>query len=177
MTFSDVNSGEYAVHLRGEDTSSTSRSTSSVFQRQASTQMRTSDISLTVSSVASRFQKAAAFALQLSLHPQAQADVASIEPGGGVSVAFTVTTNGTGATLTVKSTNDRSYPLSPPGSINVTAGSGGTANGTVNMTVPAGATSGTDVTLTIEAENAAGTDANYVVLRFLVAARVNIRII
>lgn len=77
-------------------------------------------------------------------------------------------------TLTVKSTNDRNYHLSSPGSVAVAAGCGGAANGTVNMTVPASATSGTDVTLTIEAQNAAGTDINYAVLRFLVSAKVTV---
>lgn len=101
---------------------------------------------------------------------QAQADTTSIEPGASVSVQFTVTTTST--SLTVKATNDRSYTLLSPSSINIAAGSGGAANGTVNMTVPAGALSGTDVTLTIEVQSAAGTDINYAVLRFLVAAKV-----
>lgn len=116
---------------------------------------------------------------QLSCLFQAQADTTSIEPGASVSVQFTVTTTSTGAgsssaaeTLSVRATNDRSYTLLSPSSIDVAAGSGGAANGTVNMTVPAGATSGTDVTLTIEVQNAAGTDINYAVLRFLVAAKV-----
>lgn len=112
---------------------------------------------------------------QLSCLFQAQADTTSMEPGASVLVQFTVTTTSTGAgssTLTVRATNDRSYTLLSPSSINVAAGSGGTANGTVNMTVPAGATSGTDVTLTIEVQNTAGTDINYAVLRFLVAAKV-----
>lgn len=116
---------------------------------------------------------------QLSCLFQAQADTTSIEPGASVSVQFTVTTTSSGAvssssveTLTVKATNDRSYPLLSPSSIDVAAGSGGTANGTVNMTVPARATSGTDATLTIEVQNAAGTDINYAVLQFLVAAKV-----
>lgn len=50
VTFPDVLSGEYAVHLRGEDNTSASRSTPNIFQRQASTQIKTSGISLTVSS-------------------------------------------------------------------------------------------------------------------------------
>lgn len=49
VTFADLPSGEYAVRLRGEDNTSTSRSTASTFQRQASTQIKTSGISLTVS--------------------------------------------------------------------------------------------------------------------------------
>lgn len=98
-----------------------------------------------------------------------------IEPGGSVSVRFTVATktNGTSAeTLTLKSTTDRNYTLSSPAWVVVAAASGGAANGTVDMTVPVTATSGTDVTLTIEAQNGAATDINYTVLRFLVSAKV-----
>lgn len=51
VTFTDVPSGDYGVQLRGEDNSSTTRSTPIIFQRQASTQIKTSGISLTVSSV------------------------------------------------------------------------------------------------------------------------------
>ncbi|CAG06131.1 unnamed protein product [Tetraodon nigroviridis] len=155
VTFPDVPSGEYAVHLKGEDNTTASRSTPNIFQRQASTQIKTSGISLT-----------------------AQANTTSIEPGASISVLFTVSASASGSgscaaeTLTVKSTNDRNYASSSPGSVTVAAGCGGAANGTVNLTVPANATSGTDVTLTIEAQNAAGTDINYAVLRFLVSAKV-----
>ena len=49
VTFSGVPAGDFVVRLRGEDSSSTSRSTTSTFQRQASTQIKTSSISVTVS--------------------------------------------------------------------------------------------------------------------------------
>lgn len=49
VTFTAVPAGEYVVHLRGEDSSSTSKSTPSSFQRQALTRIKTSSISLIVS--------------------------------------------------------------------------------------------------------------------------------
>ncbi|CAK6953310.1 Hypothetical predicted protein [Scomber scombrus] len=154
--FSSVPSGEYVVRLRGEDNSSTSKSTPTSFQRQASTQIKTSSISVT-----------------------AQANITNIEPGSTISIPFTVATmtngvvndNATG-TFTMRANNDRSYASTSPSTVTVAAGSGGKANDTVTLTVPARAVSGTDVTLTIEAENAAATDINYAVLRFSVAAKV-----
>ncbi|XP_073335897.1 von Willebrand factor A domain-containing protein 7 [Pagrus major] len=156
VTFSGVPAGDFVVRLRGEDSSSTSRSTTSTFQRQASTQIKTSSISVT-----------------------AQVNNTNVEPGSTISVPFTVatTTNGvvndsaTG-TFTVRANNDRSYASTTPSTVTIAAGGGGTANGTVTLTVPTSAASGTDVTLTIEAENAAATDVNYAVLRFSVAPKV-----
>ncbi|XP_071361129.1 von Willebrand factor A domain-containing protein 7 [Trachinotus anak] len=156
VTFSGVPAGDFVVRLKGEDSSSTSRSSPSSFQRQASTQIKTSSISVTT-----------------------QANNTNIEPGSTVSIPFTVaaTTNGvvndsaTG-TFTVRANNDRSYASTSPSTVTVAAGSGGTANGTVTLTVPSTAASGTDVTLTIEAENTAATDINYAVLRFSVTAKV-----
>ncbi|KAL7404652.1 hypothetical protein ABVT39_017648 [Epinephelus coioides] len=156
VTFSGVPAGDFVVRLKGEDSSSTSRSTPSSFQRQASTQIKTSSISVT-----------------------AQVNNTNIEPGSTISIPFTVatTTNGvvndsaTG-TFTVRANNDRSYDLTSPSTVTMSAGSGGKANGTVTLTAPASAASGTDVTLTIEAEDAAATDINYAVLRLSVAAKV-----
>ncbi|KAF0037607.1 hypothetical protein F2P81_010481 [Scophthalmus maximus] len=156
VTFSAVPAGDFVVRLKGEDSSSSSRSTASVFQRQASTQMKTSGISVT-----------------------AQANNTNVEPGSTISIPFTVatTTNGvvnnsaTG-TFAVRANNDRSYTSTSPSTLTVAAGSGGTANGTVTLTVPTSAASGTDVTLTIEAENAAASDVNYAVLRLSVTAKV-----
>ncbi|XP_059193156.1 von Willebrand factor A domain-containing protein 7 [Centropristis striata] len=156
VTFIGVPAGEFVVRLKGEDSGSTSRKTSTGFQRQASTQMKTSSISVTT-----------------------QANTTSIEPGSSISIPFTVatTTNGvvndsaTG-TFTVSANNDRSYDLTSPSTISVEAGSEGKANGTVTLTVPDSAASGTDVTLTIAAENAAATDSNYVLLRLSIAAKV-----
>ncbi|XP_074486744.1 von Willebrand factor A domain-containing protein 7 isoform X1 [Sebastes fasciatus] len=156
VTFSGVPAGNFVVLLKGEDSSSTSRATSSNFQRQAPTQMKTSSISVT-----------------------AQANNTNIEPGSTISVPFTVaaTTDGvvndsaTG-TFTVRANNDRSYASTSPSTVTVAAGGGGKANGTVTLTIPASAASGTDMTLTIEAENAAATDTNYAVLRMSVTAKV-----
>ncbi|XP_041790345.1 von Willebrand factor A domain-containing protein 7 isoform X2 [Chelmon rostratus] len=156
VTFSGVPAGDFAVRLRGEDSSSSSRSTQSGFQRQAPTQIKTSSISVT-----------------------AQANNSNIEPGSTISIPFTVTTTSNGVvnnsatgSFTVRANNDRSYPSASPSTVTVAAGSGGKANATVTLTVPASATSGTDVTLTIEAENAAATDTNYAVLRFSVSSKV-----
>nr|XP_046264832.1 von Willebrand factor A domain-containing protein 7-like [Scatophagus argus] len=156
VTFTGVPAGDFVVRLKGEDSSSTSRTTPSSFQRQASTQIKTSSISIT-----------------------AQVNNTNLEPGSSISIPFTVssTTNGvvndsaTGS-FTVRANNDRSYTSTSPSTISIAAGSGGKANGTVTLTVPASAASGTDVTLTIEAENAAATDINYAVLRFSVTAKV-----
>ncbi|CAN9510134.1 unnamed protein product [Ophioblennius macclurei] len=152
VTFTEVPAGNFVLLLKGEDSSSTSRSTPRVFQRQASTQIQTSGISIT-----------------------AQTNNTSVEPGTTVSIPVTVatTTNGvvndsaTG-TFTVQANNDRSYASTSPGSVSIEAGE---ANGTVTLTIPADAASGTDVTLTIEAKNEAD-DVNFAVLRFSVAAKV-----
>ncbi|KAG7223689.1 hypothetical protein INR49_015414 [Caranx melampygus] len=156
VTFTEVPAGDFVVRLKGEDSSSSSRSTRSSFQRQASTQIKTSSISVT-----------------------SQANNTSLEPGSTISIPFTVATATNGVvndsatgTFTVRANNDRSYTSTSPSTITIEAGSGGTANGTVTLTVPSTAASGTDVTLTIEAENAAATDINYAVLRFSVAAKV-----
>ncbi|KAI3352993.1 hypothetical protein L3Q82_019566 [Scortum barcoo] len=156
VTFSGVPAGDFVVRLKGEDSGSTSRSSPSSFQRQASTQIKTSSMSVT-----------------------AQTNSTNIEPGSTISVPFTVaiTTNGvvndsaTG-TFTVRTNNDRGYSITSPSTITIAAGSGGKANGTITLTAPASAASGTDVTLTIEAENAAAADINYTVLRFSVTAKV-----
>ncbi|XP_034400448.1 von Willebrand factor A domain-containing protein 7 [Cyclopterus lumpus] len=156
VTFSGVPAGDFVVRLRGEDSGSTSRSTPSSFQRQASTQIRTSSISVTT-----------------------QANNTNIEPGSTISVPFTVTTTTNGVvndsatgTFTVRANNDRSYTSSSPSTITIAAGNGGKANGTVTLTAPASAASGTDVTLTIEAENTADNDINYTVLRLSVVGKV-----
>uniref|UniRef100_A0A3B4U9U7 von Willebrand factor A domain-containing protein 7-like n=1 Tax=Seriola dumerili TaxID=41447 RepID=A0A3B4U9U7_SERDU len=156
VTFSGVPPGDFVVRLKGEDSSSTSRSAPSSFQRQASTQIKTSSISVT-----------------------SQANNTNVEPGSTVSIPFTVTTSTNGVvndsatgTFTVRANNDRSYASTSPSTVTIATGGGGAANGTVTLTVPSTAASGTDVTLTIEAENAAATDVNYAVLRFSVAAKV-----
>ncbi|XP_034450362.1 von Willebrand factor A domain-containing protein 7-like isoform X1 [Hippoglossus hippoglossus] len=156
VTFSGVPAGNYVVRLKGEDSSATSRSSLSSFQRQAPTTIKTSSISVT-----------------------ARANNTNVEPGSTISIPFTVaTTNGgvvnTSATdtFTVRANNDRSYTSSSPSTVTAAAGSGGAANGTVTLTVPGSAVSGTDVTLTIEAENAAASDVNYAVLRLSVVAKV-----
>uniref|UniRef100_UPI001EAE9DBE uncharacterized protein LOC124028954 n=1 Tax=Oncorhynchus gorbuscha TaxID=8017 RepID=UPI001EAE9DBE len=139
--------GEFVVRLRGESNSATTKSSPSLFQRQASTQIKTSSISVT-----------------------AQAD-STLEPGSTISVPFTVAmANGTGGAFTVRATNDRGFTSSFPASVSIVTGEG-VANGTVTLTAPASTPSGTDVTLTIEAESAGAADLNYVILRLSVVSK------
>ncbi|XP_070684547.1 uncharacterized protein [Pempheris klunzingeri] len=147
VKFSGVPAGDFVVHLRGQDVSSTSRSTPGRFQRQGSTQIKTSTISVT-----------------------AQADDINIEPGSTISIPFTVSSDTTG-TFTVRVSNDRSFSFTSPSTVDIVAGSGGKVNGTVTLTASDSAASGTDVTLIIEVEDAAAADINYAVLRFSVTAR------
>ncbi|XP_060941061.1 von Willebrand factor A domain-containing protein 7-like [Limanda limanda] len=156
VTYIRIPAGNYVVRLKGEDSSATSMSSKSSFQRQSPTTITTSSISLT-----------------------AQANNTNVEPNSNISIHFTVaTTNGgvvdTSATetFTVRANNDRSYTSSSPSTVTAAARSGGTASGTVTLTVPGSAVSGTDVTLTIVAENAAASDFNFAVLRFSVVLKV-----
>ncbi|XP_051939466.1 von Willebrand factor A domain-containing protein 7-like [Hippocampus zosterae] len=156
VTFNEIPAGEFVVRLKGEESSSSSRSTPSSFQRQGSTQIKTSSISVT-----------------------AQANSTNIEPGSTVSIPFTVSTTTSGVvnktatgTFIVRATNDRSFDSTSPGSVTIETDSDGKANGTVTLTAPDSAVSGTDVTLTIEAEDAATAGTNYIVLRFSVASEV-----
>ncbi|KAK6317579.1 hypothetical protein J4Q44_G00129790 [Coregonus suidteri] len=78
------------------------------------------------------------------------------------SLLFTVTTNGTGGSFTIRATNDRGFTSSSPTNLKLVTGV--SANGTVTLTAPANTESGTDVTLPIEAESPGATDTNYAVL-------------
>uniref|UniRef100_A0A672ISW4 von Willebrand factor A domain-containing protein 7-like n=1 Tax=Salarias fasciatus TaxID=181472 RepID=A0A672ISW4_SALFA len=128
VRFREVPAGEFVVRLIGEDGSSTSRTTSDRFQRQASTQLKTSSLSIT-----------------------AQANSNNIEPGSSLSFPFTVSSSVSG-TFPLQVRNDRSYDTTAPNSVTIASSSGGVANGTVTLTVPTSAESGTDVTVTIEVE-------------------------
>uniref|UniRef100_A0AAZ1WYJ8 VWFA domain-containing protein n=2 Tax=Oreochromis aureus TaxID=47969 RepID=A0AAZ1WYJ8_OREAU len=130
VTFSEVPAGDYVVRLQGEDTSTTSRSTSDTFQRQASTRITTASLSVA-----------------------AQADSINIEPGTSITIPFTVSSDVTG-TFRVQVSNDRSFDFTSPGNVSIGPSDGGKANGTITLTVPASTGSGTDVTLTIQAQNA-----------------------
>ncbi|XP_029027532.1 von Willebrand factor A domain-containing protein 7-like [Betta splendens] len=154
VTFVSIPAGDYAVTLRGEEVSSTSKSLPISFQRQASTMFKTTSILVTT-----------------------EVNKTNIEPGTTVSVPFAVATTSDGSVnklFKVRANNDRSYASTSPGTVMIEAASGtrGTANGTITLTVPETAASGTDVTLTIEVEDEAATDINYSVLRFSVAAKV-----
>lgn len=99
----------------------------------------------------------------------------TLEPGGTITVPFTVETNTTAGSYTVRARNDRGFDLSFPGSVTLEAG--GRAEGTVTLTAPSDTPSGSDVTLTIEAEAPGATDSNYVVMSFAVASKVTVVII
>ncbi|XP_077460412.1 von Willebrand factor A domain-containing protein 7-like isoform X1 [Stigmatopora argus] len=150
VTFSVPPTGDFVIRLRGQDTSPSSRSSTSQFQRQASTQIKTSNITLT-----------------------AQANSTNIEPGSTTSIQFIVSSNASGVeTFTVTATNDRNFKSTWPGTVTIEADSDGETNGTMTLTAADSAVSGTDVTLTIQVEDATATDINYVVLRFSVIEKV-----
>ncbi|XP_063050249.1 von Willebrand factor A domain-containing protein 7-like, partial [Engraulis encrasicolus] len=156
VTFSEPPEGEFSVRVKGESAAAaaaaasgdraSSRSATSQFQRQASTQLKASRVTV----------KAAANG--------------TIEPGATVTVPFTVETNTTAGTYTIQARNDREFTMTSPSSLTLKTGE--KAEGTVTLTVPSSTASGTDVTLTIEAQAPGDTDSNYVVLSFAVAARV-----
>ncbi|KAG7485170.1 hypothetical protein JOB18_004258 [Solea senegalensis] len=156
VTFTGIPAGEFVVLLKGEDSNSATRSTTTSFQRQASTRIKTSSISVTT-----------------------QVTNINVEPGSTISIPFTVAATSNGVvndsatgTFTLRAINDRSYASTSPSTVTVAAGSGGAASGTVTLTVPSSAASGTGVTLSIEAENTADGDINYAVVRFSVTAKV-----
>ncbi|XP_031664335.1 von Willebrand factor A domain-containing protein 7 isoform X2 [Oncorhynchus kisutch] len=145
VTMDRIPAGEFVVRLRGENRATT-RALPDSFQRQSSTRLRASTVMVMA---------------------KAESD---LEPGTPFSVLFTVTTNGTGGSFTIRATNDRGFPSSSP--TDLTLVTGVSANGTVTLTAPANTVSGTDVTLTIEAESPGATDTNYAVLRLTVVSPV-----
>nr|XP_046186079.1 von Willebrand factor A domain-containing protein 7-like isoform X2 [Oncorhynchus gorbuscha]XP_046186089.1 von Willebrand factor A domain-containing protein 7-like isoform X2 [Oncorhynchus gorbuscha]XP_046186098.1 von Willebrand factor A domain-containing protein 7-like isoform X2 [Oncorhynchus gorbuscha] len=145
VTMDRIPAGEFVVRLRGEN-SATTRALPDSFQRQSSTRLRASTVMVMA---------------------EAESD---LEPGTPFSVLFTVTTNGTGGSFTIRATNDRGFPSSSPTELTLVTGV--SANGTVTLTAPANTESGTDVTLTIEAESPGATDTNYAVMRLTVVSPV-----
>ncbi|CAB1316905.1 unnamed protein product [Coregonus sp. 'balchen'] len=145
VTMDRIPAGEFVVRLRGEN-SATTRASPDSFQRQSSTRLRASTVMVTA---------------------EAERD---LEPGIPFSLLFTVTTNGTGGSFTIRATNDRGFKSSSPTNLKLVTGV--SANGTVTLTAPANTASGTDVTLTIEAESPGATDTNYAVLRLSVVSPV-----
>uniref|UniRef100_A0A8K9WXP8 von Willebrand factor A domain containing 11 n=1 Tax=Oncorhynchus mykiss TaxID=8022 RepID=A0A8K9WXP8_ONCMY len=142
VTVTNVPAGEFVVLLNGTDVVS-----STVFQRQSTTQMSVSKV--TIKAVVDR----------------------SMEPGKTFTLPFTVMTDTTGGSYKISARNDRDFKMNVPGSIAVTTG--GNATGELTITVPANTPSGTDVTLTIEAVAPGATaDSNYAVLRLSVVSKV-----
>ncbi|XP_058638553.1 von Willebrand factor A domain-containing protein 7 [Onychostoma macrolepis] len=94
----------------------------------------------------------------------------TIEPGIPFVLNFTLVTNATGGSYTIRSRTDRSFSVSFPSSLDT--GTVGSAQGIITLTAPSNTKSGTDVTLTIEAEDPGTGDSNYVALRFTVMTKV-----
>uniref|UniRef100_A0A8C2CY85 von Willebrand factor A domain containing 10, tandem duplicate 2 n=1 Tax=Cyprinus carpio TaxID=7962 RepID=A0A8C2CY85_CYPCA len=136
----------FVVQLKGLLNDSTTRSLPSRFQRQSPTQQQGSRFTITA-------------------QPNS-----TIEPGTPFVLNFTLVTNATGGSYTIRARTDRSFSVSFPSSLN--AGTEGSAQGTVTLTAPSNTESGTDVTLTIEAEDPESSDSNYVALRFTVMTKV-----
>ncbi|KAF4115314.1 hypothetical protein G5714_002803 [Onychostoma macrolepis] len=135
----------FVVQLKGLLNDST-RSSPSRFQRQSPTQQRGSGVNI-----------------------MAQPNN-TIEPGIPFNLNFTLVTNATGGSYTIRAWTDRSFSVSFPSSLDT--GTEGSAQGSVTLTARSDTESGTDVTLTIEAEDSESSDSNYVVLRFTVMTKV-----
>ncbi|XP_041840152.1 von Willebrand factor A domain-containing protein 7-like isoform X2 [Melanotaenia boesemani] len=158
-TFTGIPEGKFVLLLKGENSSSLTRSAPSSFQRQGATQIETSNIIVTI-----------------------KPDFTITEPGSNVTIPFTVSINANGTvndsasgTFTIQANNamnDRIYDSTSPKTVTIEAGSRGTANGTVTVAVPASTALGTDITLTIQAKNEASADINFSVRSFSVASRV-----
>ncbi|XP_048052804.1 von Willebrand factor A domain-containing protein 7-like [Megalobrama amblycephala] len=141
VTVKEVPEGEFVILLKGKD-----KTFSSLFQRQTTTLMSQSKVTV-----------------------KAKAG-SSMLPGEEFKLNFTVTTNGSSGTYTIRARNDKNIPMMHPSTLSLV--SGGSAQGTVSLTPPADMVSGTDVTLTIEAEGPGGSDSNYAVLRLSVLSKV-----
>ncbi|KAL1023648.1 hypothetical protein UPYG_G00044010 [Umbra pygmaea] len=141
VTVTMVPAGEFVVQLNGTDVVS-----STLFQRQSSTQMSVSKV--TIQAVVDR----------------------TMEPGKDFTLPFTVMTDATEGNYKINARNDKGFTLKAPESIMVTTG--GNATGSLTITAPANTESGTDVTLTIEAVAPGSTDSNYAVLRLSVITKV-----
>lgn len=144
--FGPIPSEQFTVVVKGQSSSSLTRSTPATFQRQSTTSVKASAVAVTTGE-----------------------ENTVIEPGATLSVNFTVSTNGSGGAFTIRATNDRGFSAAFPGTLQVP--SGNSTVGTVQLTVPSDSESGTEVTLTIEAESPGG-DVNYVVLSLTVQKKV-----
>ncbi|KAJ8258047.1 hypothetical protein GJAV_G00192600 [Gymnothorax javanicus] len=155
-TLKSLEDGEYLVFMEKvpdesfvilvKGANGTSRSTLNIFQRQSTTQLKTSSLTVTVS-------------------PNG-----AMEPGVPFSVNFTVMSDGTPGTYTIRAQDDKGFITSAPSSLIL--GSEGSAQGTVELQAPDGTPSGTEVTLTIVAESPGGGDTNSAVRRISVLKEV-----
>ncbi|KPP57640.1 hypothetical protein Z043_124615, partial [Scleropages formosus] len=141
-----VPEGQFSVRLLGLLDSST-RSSSTPFQRQSNTQLRASNLIVT-----------------------AQAN-STVEPGIHFSLPFTVANGVIGGTYNIQANDDHGFVQSFTKSLTLVNGS---AQGSVILATPENTTSGTDVTLTITAESPDSGDSNYAVLRLSVITKVTV---
>ncbi|XP_071368652.1 von Willebrand factor A domain-containing protein 7 [Centroberyx affinis] len=141
VTVARVPEGEFVVMLKGNDIVSNSQ-----FQRQSTTQMSVSKVNI-----------------------RAVVD-SSVEPGETFSLPFSVMTQGSGGTYTIKAKIDRSFTIDFPSSLTLTTGQ--YTNATLTITPPVNTPSGTDATLTIEAKSSSSADSNYIVLKLSVITKV-----
>ncbi|XP_055082969.1 von Willebrand factor A domain-containing protein 7-like isoform X3 [Periophthalmus magnuspinnatus] len=147
VQFDTIPSEEFTVVVKGQNGKISSKSVQpATFQRQSSTSIKPSSVSVTIDD---------------------ENDI--IEPGATLSMNFTVSTNGSGGTFSIRATNDQSFSLSFPETLEVVSGS--STVGTLQLSVPTDAESGTEVTLTVEAEAPDG-DVNYGVLMVTVLKKV-----
>ncbi|KAL2097380.1 hypothetical protein ACEWY4_006587 [Coilia grayii] len=137
--------GEFVVLLKGKDTS-----TSSLFQRQSTTQMAVT--TLTVKVVADN----------------------NMEPGTLFDIPFIIHSSVPKTNFNIRATNDKDYAMTYPTLLgnNMGAVNGSMAEGTLKITVPSNTASGTDVTLTINVESAGTSESNYAVVRLSVVKKV-----
>ncbi|RXN16716.1 von Willebrand factor A domain-containing 7-like protein [Labeo rohita] len=120
-------------------------------------------------SLASRFQRQSPTQQQGSRVTIMAQPNNTIQPGIPFHLNFTLATNATGGSYTIRVRTDRSFIVSFPKSLNL--GTEGSAEGTVTLTAPSDTASGMDVTLAIEADSGTG-DSNYIALRFTVMPKV-----
>ncbi|XP_033834539.1 von Willebrand factor A domain-containing protein 7-like [Periophthalmus magnuspinnatus] len=147
VQFDTIPSEEFTVVVKGQNGKISSKSIQpATFQRQSSTSIKPSSVSVTIDD---------------------ENDI--IEPGATLSMNFTVSSNGSGGTFSIRATNDQSFSLSFPQTLEVVSGS--STVGTLQLSVPTDAESGTEVTLTVEAEAPDG-DVNYGVLMVTVLKEV-----
>ncbi|XP_072563585.1 von Willebrand factor A domain-containing protein 7-like [Paramormyrops kingsleyae] len=144
MTVDKMPGGVFNVRVTGMSASS-SRSSSTVFQRQSNTQIKASSLIVSVQ------------------------NTSNLEPGVPISIPFTVRSPGSNPLHLISVRDDKNFVQGFPAMLSLVNGS---AQGSVNLIAPGDTLSGTDVTVTITAESSDRSDSNYAVVRLSVVAKV-----